>query len=99
MIPGKESLIVIFAIAFESKGDQVLSKVFLQEFSEARRVVQGAPAVRFSERDPPKELTELDYDATDGNVSYVSFGIVGFFYDSFCKIVTYLVFRKIYIIW
>jgi len=73
LIPGKEGLTVIFMVGFESKGDQILSKIFLQEFSEARRVVRGAPAIRFSEREPPKELTDLGYSVTEGNISYVSF--------------------------
>jgi actin related protein 2/3 complex subunit 2 len=74
LIPGKEALTVIFSIGFESKGDQVLSKVFLQEFSEARRMVRGAPAVKFSEREPPLELEQLGVQANpESNISYVSF--------------------------
>lgn len=73
LIPGKEGLTVIFTVGFESQGDQVLSKIFLQEFSEARRNVRGAPAVRFAEREPPLELTQLGVQASEGNTSYVSF--------------------------
>ena len=51
----------------------MLSKIFLQEFSEARRAVRGAPAVRFAEREPPLELQQLGVQGGEGNVSYVSF--------------------------
>jgi len=73
LIVGKEGLTVIFAIGFESRSDQVLSKIFLQEFAESRRVVRGAPAVKFSEREPPLELNSIGYSAPEGNISYVSF--------------------------
>mmetsp|Transcript_19472 Transcript_19472/g.54751 ORF Transcript_19472/g.54751 Transcript_19472/m.54751 type:complete len:335 (-) Transcript_19472:76-1080(-) len=75
IISGKEGVTVIFAVGFENEGDQVLSKIFLQEFSEARRVVRGAPAVRFAEREPPLEIANLPgVEANpDGNISYVSF--------------------------
>jgi hypothetical protein len=79
LIAGKEGLTVIFAIGFESRSDQVLSKIFLQEFAEARRVVRGAPAVKFSEKEPPLELNSIGFSAPEGNISYVSFGTPYFF--------------------
>jgi len=73
LIPGKEGFTVIFAVGFESQSDQVLSKIFLQEFSESRRMVRGAPAVKFSEKEPPLELNSRNFAAPTGNISYVSF--------------------------
>lgn len=73
LICGKEGLTVIFAIGFESNNDQILSKIFLQEFSESRRMVRGAPSVRFSEKEPPGELDQVGYQPPAGNISYVSF--------------------------
>jgi len=73
LIPGKEGLTVIFAIGFESNNDQILSKIFLQEFSESKRLVRGAPSVRFSEKEPPLELNQLNFQPPEGNISYVSF--------------------------
>jgi actin related protein 2/3 complex, subunit 2 len=80
LIPGKEGFTVIFAVGFESQSDQVLSKIFLQEFSESRRMVRGAPSVKFSEREPPLELTNMNFSPPVGNISYVSFGTFYLFY-------------------
>jgi len=71
LIPGKEGLTVIFSIDFESQGDQVLSKIFLQEFGAQKP--SGAPAFRFAEKEPPLELTKLGVVATSRNTSFASF--------------------------
>jgi actin related protein 2/3 complex subunit 2 len=73
LIPGKEGFTVVFAIGFESSSDQILSKIFLQEFSESRRMVRGAPSVKFSEKEPPLELTSINFQPPSGMISYVSF--------------------------
>jgi len=49
----KERVTVIFSINFRDAGDQVLAKVFLQEFNKA---ISGAPSVSFSSKEPPGEL-------------------------------------------
>eukprot|EP00163_Fabomonas_tropica_P005764 TRINITY_DN15400_c0_g1_i1.p1 TRINITY_DN15400_c0_g1~~TRINITY_DN15400_c0_g1_i1.p1 ORF type:complete len:300 (+),score=99.13 TRINITY_DN15400_c0_g1_i1:1964-2863(+) len=73
VIPRKDSVIVIFAIQFRDPTDIAIAKVFLQEFSEARR--QGglgqAPPVSYSV-DVPMELKGQGVQE-DPNVSFASF--------------------------
>ncbi|CDS36496.1 actin related protein 2:3 complex subunit 2 [Echinococcus multilocularis] len=63
---------VIFSTRFKDLHDIVLGKVFLQEFSEAKRRYDGAPQVIYQHRDPPKELRGTD--AVSGeNIFYITF--------------------------
>jgi len=68
-----DSATVIFMIQFRDPGDQVLAKVFLQEFADARRTMNFAPSVTFSSKDPPGELTGLPGVVTGENYGFVSF--------------------------
>ncbi|VDL59143.1 unnamed protein product [Hymenolepis diminuta] len=63
---------VIFSTRFKDADDVVLGKVFLQEFSEAKRRFDGAPQVIYQHRDPPKELQGTGAASGD-NVAYVTF--------------------------
>jgi len=45
--------LVIFKVMFKDKDDQVLARVFLQEFS---RSTGGAPSVSYSYRNPPSDI-------------------------------------------
>jgi len=47
---------VIFSINFKDSDDIVLSKVFLQEFANARKTMSNAPAVTYSQKEAPLEL-------------------------------------------
>jgi len=68
-----DRVIVIFEILFRDADDIVFSKVFLQEFAEARRTIQQAPAVSFSQKEPPLELKGLKGVKAGDNNGFVSF--------------------------
>jgi len=73
---GQDAVTVIFSINFRDANDQVLARVFLQEFSDARRTINSAPAVTFRTREPPEELNGVSgvrAEATKGFVSFVLF--------------------------
>uniref|UniRef100_A0A5K3FRX1 Arp2/3 complex 34 kDa subunit n=1 Tax=Mesocestoides corti TaxID=53468 RepID=A0A5K3FRX1_MESCO len=63
---------VIFSTRFKDSEDIVLGKIFLQEFSEAKRRFDGAPQVIYQHRDPPKELRGTDAASGD-NIAYITF--------------------------
>jgi actin related protein 2/3 complex subunit 2 len=68
--------IVVYEIHFSDAADQVLAKVFLQEFADARRSMNNVPAVTFTQKDPPMELKGVKgvkADASQGFVSFVLF--------------------------
>jgi actin related protein 2/3 complex subunit 2 len=71
-----DRVIVIFSISFKDADDVIYSKVFLQEFVDARRNMRGAPAVAFSQKVPPLEL-EGHHVAQGENNGFVSFVLFG----------------------
>jgi len=62
----------VFSTKFKDDDDVVLSRVFLQEFVEARRAVQQAPQVLVSHKEPPRELAGVRAETGD-NIGYVTF--------------------------
>jgi len=62
--------IVIFKIMFKDRDDQVLAKVFLQEFT---RSTGGAPSVSYSYRNPPTDITGAKGAVESDDHGYVSF--------------------------
>jgi len=62
---------VIFSTVFRDSGDIVLGKIFLQEFTEAKRRFDGAPQVLYCHKNPPKELEGTDAASGD-NVAYIT---------------------------
>ena len=50
---------VVFGTVFSDADDIVISKVFLQEFKEAKRKLPQAPQVLYSSREPPTELHNI----------------------------------------
>jgi len=64
---------VIFDILFRDQDDIVFSKVFLQEFADARRTINQAPAVSFSQKEPPLELKGVKGVKAGDNNGFVSF--------------------------
>mgnify|MGYP003681779418 CR=1 FL=1 len=58
-----DRLIVIFNVLFVDPDDQLLGKVFVEEFVHARKSIPAAPSVTFSLDDVPREL-EIIYTIT-----------------------------------
>jgi len=67
-----DSVTVIFDILFRDADDIVLSKVFLQEFADARKTISNAPSVTFSQKEPPLELKGLKGVRAGDNNGFVS---------------------------
>jgi actin related protein 2/3 complex subunit 2 len=68
-----DKVIVIFSINFKDPGDQVLGKVFLQEYANARRDINNAPAVSYSTREAPLEIKGVPGVKETDTHSFVSF--------------------------
>jgi actin related protein 2/3 complex subunit 2 len=64
---------VIFAISFKDQDDVVFAKVFMQEYQDARRTMSNAPAVTYSQKEPPGELKGVKNLRVGDNNGYVSF--------------------------
>jgi len=62
--------IVVFKVMFKDRDDQVLAKVFLQEFT---RSTGGAPSVAYSYRNPPTDITGAQGAVESDDHGYVSF--------------------------
>jgi len=71
--PEGDRVIVIFDILFRDADDIVLSKVFLQEFADARKTISNAPSVTFSQKEPPLELKNVKGVRAGDNNGFVSF--------------------------
>jgi len=71
--PEGDRCIVIFSVYFKDADDQILARVFLQEFQDAKRTLNNVPHVNFSQKEPPLELKGVKGVTTDGNQGYVSF--------------------------
>jgi len=68
---------LIFSINFKDKDDIVIGKVFLQELEAARKTINNAPAVTFSQKERPLELKGVQgvYEGDDqGFVTFLLFG-------------------------
>ena len=73
---GSDRVVVVFSVHFDSKDEQAVARVFLQEFAEARsRVKNGPPATYRNE--PPRELEGLD--VPDCSLGFLSIGKSGVF--------------------
>ncbi|VEL43137.1 unnamed protein product [Protopolystoma xenopodis] len=64
---------VIFSTIFKDADDIIIGKLFMQEFTEARRRLDRAPQVLYSGRVPPSELQGTSA-ATGDNIAYITFG-------------------------
>jgi actin related protein 2/3 complex subunit 2 len=74
--PETDRCIVIFSIQFKDPDDVVLAKLFLQEYADARRTMNNAPSVSYSQKEPPLELKgvrNLKVNDSQGFVSFVLF--------------------------
>ncbi|CDK25994.1 unnamed protein product [Kuraishia capsulata CBS 1993] len=73
--PSNDRVTVIFSTIFKDEQDKVFSKVFLQEFSDARkRSIQTAPQVINSHKEPPLEIRHLIRETANAkDTSYITF--------------------------
>ncbi|CAI8498312.1 unnamed protein product [Pichia kudriavzevii] len=70
--PSSDRVTVIFSTIFNDETDKIFSKVFLQEFSDARkRSIQKAPQVINSHREVPLEIRHLAPQTDDK--TYITF--------------------------
>ncbi|GMM30864.1 Arc35 protein [Martiniozyma asiatica (nom. inval.)] len=70
--PSNDRVTVIFSTVFNDETDKIFSKVFLQEFSDARkRSIQKAPQVINSHNEVPLEIKHIEKDARDK--TYITF--------------------------
>jgi len=71
-----DRVMVIYNVAFKDASDVILSKMFLQEYQDARRTLNNCPAVNFSPKEPPLELKgekNLRVGENQGFVTFVLF--------------------------
>lgn len=70
--PSSDRVTVIFSTIFNDETDKVFSKVFLQEFSDARkRSIQKAPQVINSHKEVPLEIQHIAKPSDD--LTYITF--------------------------
>lgn len=71
--PDADRCTVIFEVQFKDPDDVVFAKVFLQEYQDARRTLQAAPPVSYSQKEPPLELKNVSGLKMSENKGFVSF--------------------------
>jgi len=71
--PESDRVIVIFEMAFRDLDDVVLAKLFLQEYQDARKSMNNAPSVSYSQKEPPLELKGVSNLRVKEGTGYVSF--------------------------
>jgi actin related protein 2/3 complex subunit 2 len=70
--PEKDSVSVVFSVNFRDAGDQVLSKIFLQEYVNSRRGINNAPGISYS-KEAPGELSGVAGVEEKESQSFVTF--------------------------
>jgi len=70
--PEKDSVSVVFSVNFRDAGDQVLSKIFLQEYVNSRRGINNAPGINYS-KETPGELAGVAGVEEKETQSFVTF--------------------------
>jgi len=73
--PDTDRAIVVFSIYFQDRDDIVYSKVFLQEFADARKTMNAAPSVQFAQREAPLEIKGIKGVHEGEDQGFVSFGL------------------------
>lgn len=69
----QDRCIVIFNVHFIDKDDQLLGKVFIEQFVHERKALPAAPSLSFSLVEPPRELADVSSVKSDENQGFVSF--------------------------
>ncbi|CAF0721119.1 unnamed protein product [Didymodactylos carnosus] len=68
-----DRVIVIFSTVFKDSDDNIIGKVFMEEFKERRRNFQQAPQVLVNYRTPPEELKDMKDARVGDNIGYLTF--------------------------
>lgn len=70
--PAPDQLIILFAMNFQDQTDQILAKVFLQEFYDVRNNrMEDAPVVLYG-KEPPKELAGIVKTSASDSLNYLT---------------------------
>jgi hypothetical protein len=72
----QDRCIVIFNVRFVDKDDQLLGKVFIEEFVHARKALAAAPSCSFSLVEPPRELEGIKVGETEGHFLVFSLNLL-----------------------
>ena len=78
IFPAADRVTLIHSLEFPETSDQIIAKVFLQEFVEARRHVSQAPICTFS-LTPPTPLTQYGFnpeEVPEGNFGFLTFAVL-----------------------
>jgi len=78
-VPDKDRVVTIFGLDFHEKVDKAVAKVFMQEFSDARKGLGFAPPVQWATAptQPPAELKVFGITENNtGNLGFISFAIL-----------------------
>jgi len=87
LYPSADRVLVFFTIDFLDDTDRAIAVVFLQEFQEAQRRIQNAPAVSFS-KDAPGQLKSVPgFKEAPTCVGYVMFTLFKLHVDKPAKVV------------
>jgi len=70
--PEGTSLTCIYSIRFNDRDDVLISKVFLQEFQDGRKTINGAPSITYSQKEPPLELKNVRNVVSGDQQGFVS---------------------------
>jgi len=71
--PESDRLVVVFDVAFKDADDVVFAKKFLEEYQDARKTINNAPVVTYSQKEPPMELSGAKNIRVGSNNGFVSF--------------------------
>jgi actin related protein 2/3 complex subunit 2 len=71
--PDKENVLVIFSVNFKDAADQTIAKLFLHEFAQNSRSINGSPPVSYSTKEAPLELKGVPGVRETDTHSFVTF--------------------------
>jgi len=74
--PGSDRILVNFSVVFEDETDRAIAQVFLQEFCDAPKKVNGAPTITFSKDPNPEVSKAAGFKEQSNTVGYIQFQIL-----------------------
>lgn len=74
--PKADRCVIVYQMNFAERVDKAVARVFMQEFKEAQRSVQGSPPVMWSPT-PPQELADcFKITTSSNNLGFISFAVM-----------------------